>query len=70
VTSVDISAEVYNFKEANKVLENQAKNCDVEKVKILKKTYLLTLYPSNFSKKNENLFGKLRLNMDYEQHIL
>jgi hypothetical protein len=29
----DISAEVYNFKEANEVLENQVKNCDVEKVK-------------------------------------
>ena len=33
VTSVDISAEVYNFKEANEVLENQVENCDVEKVK-------------------------------------
>ena len=32
MTSVDISAEVYNFKEANEVLENQVKNCDVEKV--------------------------------------
>ena len=29
----DISAEVYNFKEANEVLENQVENCDVEKVK-------------------------------------
>jgi hypothetical protein len=28
VTSVDISAEIYNFKEANEV-----NNCDVEKVK-------------------------------------
>ncbi len=33
MTSVDISAEVYNFKEANEVLENQVDNCDVEKVK-------------------------------------
>ena len=29
----DISAEVYNFKEANEVLENQVENCDAEKVK-------------------------------------
>ena len=33
MTSVDICPEVYNFKEANEVLENQVKNCDVEKVK-------------------------------------
>jgi hypothetical protein len=33
VSSVEISAEVYNFKKVNEVLENQVKNCDVEKVK-------------------------------------
>jgi hypothetical protein len=33
VTSVNMSAEVYSFKEANEVLENQIKNCDVEKIK-------------------------------------
>ena len=32
MTSVDISAEVYNFKD-NEVLENQFENCDVGKVK-------------------------------------
>jgi hypothetical protein len=33
VTYVDISGGVYNLKEANEVLENQVKNCDVENVK-------------------------------------
>jgi hypothetical protein len=33
VNSVDISSEVYNFKEANEILENQVENGDFEKVK-------------------------------------
>ena len=50
VTSVDISAEVYNFKEANEVLENQVENCDVEKVKTEpEEVKLLVRLSSNFS---------------------
>ena len=48
VTSVDISAEVYNFKEANEVLENQVENCDVEKVKTEPELIFLTFLSSIF----------------------
>jgi hypothetical protein len=46
----DISAEVYKFKEANEVLENQVENCDVEKVKTEpEEVKLLVRLSSNFS---------------------